>query len=99
MFGHRPDSVSAAEGAQAAADGRVVIYWRKGCPFTKRLRLVLGKRGAKAVWVDIWADPDAAAFVRSVNDGNETVPTVVIDREAHTNPPPKQVVEALARRA
>ncbi len=96
MFGHRPDSVSAAEGARAAAEGRVVIYWRKGCPFTKRLRLVLGKRGADAVWVDIWADPDGAAYLRSVNDGNETVPTVVIAGEPHTNPPPRQVLEALS---
>jgi mycoredoxin len=95
VFGHKPQSVSAAEGERAAAEGKVVIYWRKGCPFTKRLRLMLGKRGADAVWVDIWADPDGAAFVRSVNDGNETVPTVVIGGEAHTNPPPKLVKAAL----
>ncbi|WP_107704671.1 glutaredoxin domain-containing protein [Nocardioides allogilvus] len=99
MFGHRPTSVSAAEGARAGAEGQVVIYWRKGCPFTKRLRLVLGKRGAAAVWVDIWADADAAAYVRSVNDGNETVPTVVIDGEPHTNPAPRLVVAALSRQA
>lgn len=98
MFAHKPVSVSAVEGARAAAEGRVVIYWRKGCPFTKRLRLVLGKRGADAVWVDIWADPDAAAYVRSVNDGNETVPTVVIAGRPHTNPPTRRVVEALSRR-
>ncbi|WP_207769472.1 glutaredoxin domain-containing protein [Nocardioides currus] len=97
MFGHRPVSVSAAEGARAAQAGRVVIYWRKGCPFTKRLRLVLGKRGGEAVWVDIWADADAAAYVRSVNDGNETVPTVVIDGEPHTNPAPRVVMAALSR--
>lgn len=97
MFGHKPVSVSAAEGARAASEGRVVIYWRKGCPFTKRLRLVLGRRGAQAVWVDIWADPDAAAFVRSVNDGDEVVPTVVIDGEAFRNPSPRKVVEALSR--
>lgn len=95
MLGHRPQSVSAAEGARAAAEGRVVIYWRKGCPFTRRLRLALGKRGALAVWVDIWADADGAAYVRSVNDGNETVPTVVICGEPHTNPAPKQVIAAL----
>ena len=97
MFAHKPVSVSAFEGARAAAEGRVVIYWRRGCPFTKRLRLVLRKRGADAVWVDIWADSDAAAYVRSVNDGNETVPTVVIAGQAHTNPRPRQVVEALSR--
>lgn len=74
----------------------MVIYHRRGCPFCARLRLVLGRRGQRAVWVDIWADPDAAAYVRSVNDGNETVPTVVIDGQAHTNPPPSRVRAALA---
>ena len=97
MFGHRPTSVSAAEGARAAADGQVVIYWRRGCPFTKRLQLVLGKRGSRAVWVDIWADSDAAAYVRSVNNGNETVPTVVIAGQPQTNPSPRVVVDALSR--
>lgn len=45
--------------------------------------------------INIWRDPDAAAFVRSVADGNETVPTVVIDGHAYINPPPGQVVAAL----
>lgn len=95
MFRRRPPSVSAAEGARAAAEGRVVIYWRRGCPYTKALQVRLGRRAQDAVWVDIWADPDAAAYVRSVNDGDETVPTVVIDGVAHTNPSPRRVVEAL----
>ena len=99
MIGHKPVSVPAAEGARAAADGKVVIYWRKGCPFTRRLRVTPGRRGSEAVWVDIWSDPDGAAYVRSVNDGNETVPMVVIDGEAHTNPPPREVVEALSRQS
>ncbi|NLG20540.1 MAG: NrdH-redoxin, partial [Actinomycetales bacterium] len=49
----------------------------------------------KALWVNIWQDDEAAAFVRSVNDGNETVPTVVIDGEAHTNPDPEVVRQRL----
>lgn len=96
-LGARPASVSAAEAASAAEAGRVVVYWRPGCPFCKRLQLVLGRRGRNAVWVDIHQDPDAAAFVRSVNDGNETVPTVVIDGVAHTNPSPLLVRRRLAR--
>lgn len=87
--------MSAAEGARAAGDGRVVVYWRKGCPFCKRLQLVLGKRVTDVVWVDVWADPDASAYVRSVNGGDEVVPTVVIDGVARTNPPPRAVVAAL----
>jgi glutaredoxin len=45
--------------------------------------------------VNIWRDRDAAAYVRSVADGNETVPTVVIDGQPVVNPPPKRVVAAL----
>ncbi len=44
--------------------------------------------------VNIWDDPDGAAFVRSVADGNETVPTVVIDAVAHINPTPEFVINA-----
>lgn len=95
MFTRKPASVSAVEGARAAEQGRVVVYWRKGCPFCQRLRLVLGKRVKDVVWVDVWADPDASAYVRSVNDGDEVVPTVVIDGVAHTNPSPTTVVAAL----
>jgi mycoredoxin len=95
VFARKPASVSAAEGARAAEKGRVVVYWRRGCPFCKRLQLVLGKRVADVVWVDVWADPDASAYVRSVNGGDEVVPTVVIDGVARTNPPPREVVAAL----
>ncbi len=95
MFARRLASVSAAEGARAADEGRVVVYWRKGCPFCKRLQLVLGRRARDVVWVDVWADDEASAYVRSVNGGDEVVPTVVIAGEPHTNPPPRQVLAAL----
>ena len=95
MFARKPASVSAAEAARAAEEGRVVVYWRKGCPFCRRLQLVLGRRVRDVVWVDVWADDEASAYVRSVNDGNEVVPTVVIAQTPHTNPPPRQVLAAL----
>ena len=95
MFARKPASVSAAEGARAADEGRIVVYWRKGCPFCKRLQLVLGRRVRDVVWVDVWADAEASAYVRSVNGGDEVVPTVVIAGTPHTNPPPRQVLAAL----
>lgn len=98
MLGRGPENVTAAEAARAAADGEVVVYWRKGCPYTMRLRLTLGRRAREAVWVDVWADADASAYVRSVNGGDEVVPTVVIDGRPHTNPPPRVVARALADR-
>ena len=73
----------------------VVIYWRPGCQYCMRLKASLGDLRDKALWVNIWQDDDAAAFVRSVNDGNETVPTVVIDGEPRTNPDPDTVRERL----
>ncbi|HSU02714.1 MAG TPA: glutaredoxin domain-containing protein [Nocardioides sp.] len=95
MFARTPASVSYAEGARAAEQGQVVVYWRKGCPFCQRLRLVLGARAKHAVWVDVWADPEASAYVKSVNHGDEVVPTVVIEGVPHTNPPPREVRAAL----
>jgi mycoredoxin len=72
----------------------VTIYWRPGCVFCRRLRFALWWRRLPAKWVNIWDDPDAAAFVRSVANGNETVPTVVIEGQAVVNPPPRRVVAA-----
>ena len=51
----------------------------------------------KAAWVNIWEDDEGRAFVASVNGGNETVPTVVIDGVPHTNPDPSVVKAALTR--
>jgi hypothetical protein len=49
--------------------------------------------------VDIWRDPSAAAIVRSVADGNETVPTVVIGSTALVNPSARRVVDTVQRLA
>src|SRR5665811_1039858 len=71
---------------------RPVIYWRPGCGFCARLRSTLGERAHDVQWVNIWQDKDAAAFVRSVNDGNEVVPTVVLDGIPVTNANPQVVL-------
>ncbi|MCW2758939.1 MAG: NrdH-redoxin [Nocardioidaceae bacterium] len=88
-------TVPHAEAQQAAQDG-VAIYWRPGCTFCLALKTRIGRYAGRASWVNIWEDADAAAYVRSVNDGNETVPTVVINGVAHTNPSPGVVRKALA---
>lgn len=95
LFG-RPPSTSHEAALAQAAEG-VAIYWRPGCTFCMRLTSRVRGRADRAAWVNIWKDPDAAAYVRSVNNGNETVPTVVIGGVAHTNPSPRLVREALSR--
>ena len=72
------------------------MYWRPSCIFCQRLRGGLGRDAKRVHWINIWQDPEAAAYVRSVNGGDEVVPTVVLDGEPHTNPDPRDVREALA---
>ena len=61
----------------AYVDG-IEVMWRPGCPFCMKLRGALKLRGVTTTEVDIWSTPEAAARVRDVADGNETVPTVFI---------------------
>jgi glutaredoxin-like protein len=77
----------------------VQFYWRPGCPFCMTLRRGLRRRGIPVEPVNIWENPDAAARVRSVADGNETVPTVFIGDEALVNPTVAQVESLLLRAA
>jgi mycoredoxin len=59
-------------------DAAVTVLWRPGCPYCAMLLRGLERTGLAFARVDIWEDPEAAAWVRSVADGNETVPTVRI---------------------
>jgi glutaredoxin-like protein len=78
-----------------AANSAVLFYWRPGCPFCVALRNRLRKRGIPFEPINIWEDPAAAARVRSVADGNETVPTVFVGDRAMVNPSVDQVESAL----
>ncbi|MDQ6657404.1 MAG: glutathione S-transferase N-terminal domain-containing protein [Actinomycetota bacterium] len=73
----------------------VTIYWREGCVFCTRLRWTLRMHGLDAEWINIHHSEEAAAYVRSVADGNETVPTVVINGRGVVNPSPAEVVAAI----
>ncbi len=96
-FGH-PESTPHAAALEQAEHG-VAIYWRPGCSFCMTLTAAVRRHQDAVAWVNIRQDAEAAAYVRSVNHGNETVPTVVIDGVAHTNPAPHLVRQALARLA
>ncbi len=76
----------------------MTLYWRPGCLFCIRLRLALRWHRLRVHRVNIWKDAEAAAFVRSAADGNETVPTVLIGGRAMVNPAPRQVVAAIRGR-
>ena len=84
--------------SDAGGQSPVTVYTRPGCPYSFLLRRGLRRRRIAFTEVDIWQDPAAAAAVRAVADGNETVPTVHVAGQWLVNPSAARV-EQLARPA
>jgi glutaredoxin-like protein len=77
----------------------ITVYWRPGCPFCSMLSADLARFGLEYESHNIWTDPDAAAFVRSVARGNETVPTVTVGDTALVNPRVEAILQLLQQPA
>ena len=71
----------------------ITLYTRPGCPYCFRLRLGLRLRRLDFTEINIWTNPDAAAAVRAVADGNETVPTVHVAGQWLVNPRAARVTQ------
>jgi mycoredoxin len=73
------------------------MYSTPWCGYCHRLRTQLDREGISYEVVDIEQVPDAASLVERVNNGNQTVPTLVYaDGSAQTNPSVAQVKAKLA---
>lgn len=83
----------------APHNGMIELYWRPGCPFCMVLRNRLARTRLPLHEINIWENPDAAAKVRSVAGGNETVPTVFVGDHAMVNPSVNQVLAAIREHA
>lgn len=83
---------------QATVPTPITMYSTPWCGYCHRLRGQLDREGVSYTVIDIEQQPDAAAYVREVNGGFETVPTVVFaDGSALTNPSLAQVLERVAQ--
>ncbi|GAA3442081.1 mycoredoxin [Planomonospora venezuelensis] len=60
----------------------LTVYTTTWCGPCRRLKAQLTREGISYEEIDIERNPDAAAFVMSVNNGNQTVPTVVVHSPA-----------------
>ncbi len=79
-------------------DGAIVVYWRPGSLGCLRLRSALGSVSDQLLWVNVWADDEAAAFVRDVNGGAEVVPTAILrNGDALSQPTPEALRADLDR--
>jgi mycoredoxin len=77
--------------------GSVTMYTTPWCGYCHRLKGQLDREGITYELIDIEQHPEAAEVVERVNDGNQTVPTLVFaDGSAQTNPSVIQIKEKLA---
>ncbi|MFF5702104.1 mycoredoxin [Streptomyces sp. NPDC012794] len=81
--------------------GTVTMYSTTWCGYCRRLKTQLDREGIAYNEINIELDPESAAFVEKANNGNQTVPTVLVKSSAGnesvmTNPSLAQVKQALA---
>ncbi|MCH2412932.1 MAG: hypothetical protein MK189_08160 [Acidimicrobiales bacterium] len=75
-----------------ATGSDVTVYWRPGCGFCHKLFQRFARAGIERTERNIWEDPEARTYLRTVTGGNETVPTVVVGGQVLVNPRPEEVV-------
>ncbi|MBZ0283371.1 MAG: glutathione S-transferase N-terminal domain-containing protein [Anaerolineae bacterium] len=64
--------------AQPISDAeKITLYGHADCPLVPRVRVVLEQSGAPFEYVDIHSNEAGRLFVRDVNHGHESVPTLV----------------------
>lgn len=75
----------------------LTMYSTPWCGYCHRLKGQLDREGISYEVVDIEQTPDAAFIVEQVNNGNQTVPTLVFaDGSAQTNPSLAQIKAKIA---
>ena len=87
---------SSPSSSQSGATPDVTMYTTTWCGYCKRLKRMMQDDGINFVEVDIETTPGTADIVERVNNGNQTVPTLVFaDGSAMTNPSLARVKEKL----
>ncbi|WP_049577014.1 glutaredoxin domain-containing protein [Streptomyces sp. SBT349] len=82
--------------------GTVTMYSTTWCGYCRRLKSQMEREGIAYTEVDIEQEPSAVELVEKANNGNRTVPTLVVvpgsggPQVTMTNPSLAQVKKALA---
>ena len=88
---------SSPSSSQSGATPDVTMCTTTWCGYCKRLKRMMQDDGINFAEVDIETTPGTAEIVERVNNGNQTVPTLVFaDGSAMTNPSLAKVKEKLA---
>jgi len=71
---------------------QITIYGTKWCPDSRRSQFFFKRKGISIQFVDIDQDPEAEAFVKEVNQGFRSSPTIVFpDGSILVEPTDKQL--------
>lgn len=77
--------------------GTITMFSTVWCGYCKRLKKQLEAKGIGYTEINIEDTPGTAELVEKLNNGNQTVPTVIYpDGTAATNPSLNDVMEKLA---
>ena len=59
------------------ANDKLIVYGAPWCPDCRRAKQFLGEQRVPYSWVDIDEDEEARRYVQEVNDGKQTIPTII----------------------
>ena len=75
---------------------KIIVYGTPVCPMVTPVRGALKRASVEYDYIDIWQDDEARARVRSINNGNESVPTIIFpDGSTLTEPSGQQLLSKL----
>ncbi len=75
----------------------LTMYSTTWCGYCSRLKGQLQRAGVPFVEINIETDAEAATFVEHANNGNQTVPTLLLpDGRVLSNPSIRAVLDAIA---
>lgn len=76
---------------------KIMVYGHPACPMVPPVLGMLRRSGAAFVYVNLWQTPEAKAVVREINNGYESVPTLVFpDGSTLTEPSVEALRQKLA---
>lgn len=77
-------------------EGKIIVYGTNWCLDCFRTKRILDKYKINYQWIDINQEKDAREFVRDVNHGNLSVPTIVFpDGSTLIEPSGKELINKL----
>lgn len=84
------DNATWEEARAKRAPDHAIVLWKPGCMFCTGLKMEF-EHDDRFTWVNINEDEAAAEVTRTLNDGDELTPTVVIGDKGFSNPSADQL--------